>query len=245
MVRIIGVLDLLGGRAVHARAGERDRYQPVRNVAGQPIEPGDALALAGAYLDRMSLSEIYAADLDAILGRKPQDPLIARLAALGAPLWLDAGVASQDRAAQALALGASHVVVGLETLPSWDTLRDISGALGRERVAFSLDLRDGRPIIASDSIPGEPADRIAARASDAGVGSVIVIDLSRVGTSRGLDLGLIARVRDALPGVTLVAGGGVRGPEDLRRLADAGCDAALVATALQDGWLSAASPGSG
>jgi phosphoribosylformimino-5-aminoimidazole carboxamide ribotide isomerase len=40
--------------------------------------------------------------------------------------------------------------------------------------------------------------------------------------------------------VTLVAGGGVRGADDLARLADAGCDGALVATALHDGRLSAA-----
>ena len=39
--------------------------------------------------------------------------------------------------------------------------------------------------------------------------------------------------------VTLVAGGGVRGAEDLRKLADAGCQGALMASALQDGHLSA------
>jgi phosphoribosylformimino-5-aminoimidazole carboxamide ribotide isomerase len=38
----------------------------------------------------------------------------------------------------------------------------------------------------------------------------------------------------------LLAGGGVRGYEDLARLADAGCDGALVATALHDGRLCAA-----
>src|SRR6185369_9228603 len=33
-VRILGVLDLLAGRAVHARAGQRDTYRPVHSVAG-------------------------------------------------------------------------------------------------------------------------------------------------------------------------------------------------------------------
>ena len=42
----------------------------------------------------------------------------------------------------------------------------------------------------------------------------------------------------AVPAVTLLAGGGVRGIEDLARLADAGCDGALVATAVHDGRLS-------
>jgi uncharacterized protein related to proFAR isomerase len=81
---------------------------------------------------------------------------------------------------------------------------------------------------------------VAMRAADAGAGAVIVIDLARVGTGTGLDLALIDRVREATPGLTLVAGGGVRGPEDLARLADSGCDGALVATALHDGRLSAA-----
>jgi phosphoribosylformimino-5-aminoimidazole carboxamide ribotide isomerase len=44
-------------------------------------------------------------------------------------------------------------------------------------------------------------------------------------------------LRKVLPGVLLLAGGGVRGPEDVTRLAEAGCDGVLVATALQDGRL--------
>jgi len=48
---------------------------------------------------------------------------------------------------------------------------------------------------------------------------------------------MIVRVRQAAPDVTLLAGGGVRGPDDLSRLADAGADGALVATALLDGSL--------
>jgi len=67
-----------------------------------------------------------------------------------------------------------------------------------------------------------------------------VIDLARVGTGRGLDLDLLASVRDATRGSRLLAGGGVRGVEDLARLADVGCDGALVATALHDGRITAA-----
>jgi phosphoribosylformimino-5-aminoimidazole carboxamide ribotide isomerase len=47
------------------------------------------------------------------------------------------------------------------------------------------------------------------------------------------------RIGAAAPHVALFAGGGVRGPDDLARLADAGCDGALVATALHDGLLGA------
>ena len=183
-MRVIGVVDLLDGLAVHAVAGQREGYTPVQAIAGEPIEPGDTLTLARAYLDRFGLTELYAADLDAILGRRSQDALIARLTMLGAPLWLDSAVSSGQRARHALNLGAARVVVGLETLPSYDVLRDICDEVGGDRVAFSLDLKNGAPIIASfpDSAggieSGEAADQVAARAGEAGAGTVIVIDLA-------------------------------------------------------------------
>lgn len=241
---MIGVLDLRGGRAVHAVAGRREAYRPVTTVAGRPIEPGDASALARTYVEDFGLAEIYVADLDAILGQDPQAAPVRELAAIGVPMWLDCGAASVEQARAARALGATRVVVGLETLPSFDVLRRISGALGADRVAFSLDLREGKPLTAPGAaVPGdEPPERLAERAAAAGVGALIVIDLSRVGTGRGPDRALIRRVRRRVPHLTLVSGGGIRGPQDLTRMAGSGCDAVLVATALHDGRFPAPAP---
>jgi len=234
-VRVIGVIDVRRGQAVHARAGRRDRYAPL----------GDAVDLARVYVDRHGLSELYVADLDAIenvarpvQGRDDGAPERAALPAICglASVWLDAAVSSVERAQHTLTLGAAHVVVGLETLPSFDALRDICDRAGEHDVAFSLDLRDGEPM---GIARGESADQVAARAAGAGVAAIIVLDLARVGMRTGLDLELIARVRKAAPQVTLLAGGGVRGPADLVQLADAGGDGALIATALQDGRLDA------
>jgi phosphoribosylformimino-5-aminoimidazole carboxamide ribotide isomerase len=223
-VRVVGVIDLRGGQAVHARAGQRDRYATL----------GDAVELARTYVDRHGLRELYVADLDAIVGGPTQGAAITAVAAAGASVWLDAAVSSVDRARHVLGLGATHVVVGLETLPSWNALQEICEGVGGQHTAFSLDLRDGTPLgIARE----EPVNDVSTRAADAGVNAIIVLDFARVGMRTGLDLQLIARVRDAAPNVTLLVGGGVRGADDLARLADAGCDGALVATALQDGSL--------
>jgi phosphoribosylformimino-5-aminoimidazole carboxamide ribotide isomerase len=234
-LRIIGVLDLLAGRAVHARAGDRARYRPVEDVAGIPIDGGDALALAHAYIDRLGLLELYVADLDAIeCGAAPQAP-VAALTRLGVPVCLDAGVSSIEQARLARAAGAAQVIVGLETLSSFGALAQICAAMDGRRVAFSLDLRDREAIGAAGG--GLPPQLIAARAADAGAGTVVVLDLARVGTGRGPDFDIIARIRDTAPDLMLLAGGGVRGLADLVRLAEAGCDGALVATALHDGTI--------
>ena len=240
-VRVVGVIDLLRGRAVHARAGRRECYEPVERVAGTAIEAGDGVALARAYVDRLGVRELYVADLDALAGGPLQRPTVSAIAAIGAPVMLDAAVTTADEARRAVDLGAERVIVALETLPDFGHLRDVCGAIGGGHVAFSLDLRDGVAVIASGArISAEPPPLIAARAIDAGAGTIIVIDLARVGTGRGLDLELLASVRDATRGSWLLAGGGTRGVDDLERLAALGCDGALVATALHDGRITAA-----
>jgi len=200
---------------------------------------GDAAALARVYVDRLGVPELYLADLDAIeggIGALNAGPL-GQVVALGVPVWIDAGVTTPAAADVVLEAGASAIIVGLETLPSLDALAAISQASGgRRRVAFSVDLRNGMPI----TLPGVEharwsAAEIARSGGERGVGTVIVLDLARVGTGTGPDLESMTAIRRAVPQVTLFAGGGVRGTDDVDALARAGCDGALVATALLSG----------
>ena len=228
-MRVIGVIDLMDGRAVHARRGERDRYLPVGD--------GDPVALAQRYSSELGLQEIYVADLDAIRGGWRQDAAVSAICRVGPLVWLDAGVSSIPQAREVLDLGIAHVVVGLETLISFDALAGICEDVGGARVAFSLDLRNGVPVGADAG--GESPERIAGRAAAAGAASIVVIDLARVGSEGGLDLDLIRRVRETIAHRLLLAGGGVRGVEDLNQLGHAGCDGVLIATALHHGCLGA------
>jgi len=59
-----------------------------------------------------------------------------------------------------------------------------------------------------------------------------------VGTDTGPGtLPLVGELRTRYPRLELIAGGGIRDRDDVSRLADAGADAALVATALHAGRL--------
>lgn len=236
-MRLIPVLDLMGGRAVRARRGERATYAPAGSVLAPAAAPGDALALARAFRVVLGLDECYVADLDAITGGAPQRLLLRQLAGLGARLLVDGGIATPARARDALADGAARVVVGLETLPSFAALAAVVRAVGSERVVFGLDLRDGRPLTRADlPAPATPL-AVARAATEAGVGALLVLDLARVGSGRGVDLGLVAALRRSDPTVELLAGGGIASVRDVRDVAAAGADAVLVASALHDGRL--------
>ena len=236
-MRIIGVIDVRNGQAVHARGGVRADYAPVDAVAGVNVA-GDAVALARTYVERLGVRELYVADLDAIADgpRAMNEGVLRDIVATGAPVMVDAGVSTPRDAQRVLDAGATRVIVGLETLTGFDALHEICAEVGGERVVFSIDLRDGVLIASPDvlAVAGSIAE-VAQRASRAGVGAAIVLDIARVGSGGGIDLESIRAARAGLPHAALFAGGGVRGTDDLNALADAGCDGALVATALQRG----------
>ena len=237
---MIPVLDLAAGRAVLARGGRRESYAPVRSVlADADTAAGDPVALAQAYRDALGLEECYVADLDAIAGRPVQLALLRRLAGLGGRLSLlvDAGVGDAGRAREVLAAGIAQLVVGLETLPSFGALAAVVRAVGAERVTCSLDLRDGAPMLRAGAPHHGTVVELARAAVEAGATSLLVLDVARVGSGRGVDYRLVERLRRAHPAVRLLAGGGVAGVGDIERLADLGLDGVLVATALHDGRL--------
>ena len=232
-MRVIPVLDLRGGQAVLARGGRREAYAPVRSQLVDGGAASDPLVLARAYRDVLGCDEWYVADLDALAGGAVQRALVRALAGLRGRLLVDAAVSSPERARELIADGATRVVVGLESLPSLDALGRIARAVGLERTAFSLDLRDGAPL-AEARLSGTPLE-LARAAVTAGAGAIIVLDLARVSSGRGVDSGLLEALRRAHPHVDLLAGGGIGTVRDLERLADAGLDGVLVATALHDG----------
>ncbi|HEX6745200.1 MAG TPA: HisA/HisF-related TIM barrel protein [Solirubrobacteraceae bacterium] len=247
-MRVVGVIDLKGGAAVHAVRGERERYRPVHSAIGG--DDGDALALARGFRDALGLEEIYVADLDAIVGgsghaagsddaaiRAGAGAHTALLRALAAEarVMVDAGVSEPAQAQALLDLGVHRVIVGTETLSGPDALDRMVAELPDGAVVLSVDLRDGCVLSADRQLAGLPALDAVERLQRAGLREVIVLDLALVGSGAGPDVTLITELHAAFPGLELLAGGGVRDVEDLRALDVAGAGGALVATALHRG----------
>ncbi len=228
-MRVVVVLDLMGGIVVHGVGGRRSEYRPITSKLTPSCEP---IAVAEAFRDQLGLSELYVADLDAIMGRPPSLELFRELSARGFALWVDAGLRRADQAAALFDAGVSRVVAGLETLAGPDELAGLN-----RRCVFSLDLKAGRPLADWGADPWD----IARLAIDRGVRSLLVLDLARVGEGTGTGTEeLCRRLTTTFPHVEVSAGGGVRGVDDLRRLRECGVSAALVASALHDGRLTRA-----
>lgn len=222
---IVPVLDLKDGSVVHARAGERAAYRPIRS----PLAAGsDALAVAEGLLSLAPFRALYVADLDAIEGRGSHEAVIERLARRHPEieLWVDSGIASAA-AAEAAARRGAVPVLGSESLADADVVAAVIARLGPRGSVLSLDYR-------GDRFLGPPALEAEATLWP---DRVIVMTLSRVGTGAGPDLDRLALLRARARGRSIFAAGGVRDESDIGRLAAAGVAGALVATALHDGRL--------
>ena len=229
-MRILPVLDIMDGQVVRGIGGRRQEYRPVLSkltASGRPVD------VARAFCDTFGFRELYLADLDAIAGGPPALAVYAEVQALGFDLWVDAGIREASMAEPLAHVGVQRIVIGLETAAA-GAVADACREWGGQRVVFSLDLKDGRPL----GNPAADAWLIAERAIADGVRSLIVLDLARVGMDHGVGTeSLCGRLAAAYPDVEVVAGGGVRDIGGLKRLKDLGVRAVLVASALHDGRL--------
>lgn len=233
-LKVIPVIDISNGIAVHAVRGKRQEYEPLTSLLCNSSDP---LEVAKAF-KALGFSELYIADLDAIQSGTLNLQVFKRIANdTGLSLMVDAGVSDLKKAEKLLRSGVSKVVIGTETLLSKSFVGEAVRILGSKHVIVSLDLK-GDEVLAKSGFDGskEPI-HLLRDFQGMGVCEVIVLDLARVGSGEGVNTGFLKQVFEETS-LGVFVGGGVRDLEDLVELKKLGVSGALVATALHSGKIS-------
>ena len=202
----------------------------------------DPFNLALAFRDQLGLNTVYVADLDAIAGGAIDLVYLRSLADAGIMPWVDAGIKTADTRRMLEDVGVAKVIVATETLPLSHELEKIVQAGTADRLIFSLDLHQGRPIVSGSADWGSPEPFVLLdRALKSGFSRFLLLDKARMGTGLGTgNLDLIAEVRGRYPEANLSVGGGISGIIDLKFLFQKGINNILVGTALHDGRITRA-----
>ena len=230
-MRLIPAIDLRGGKCVRLLQGRFD----AETVYGD--DPALVLARYRAFGARY----VHVVDLDGARAGRIRPALVARLVEAAAPavLQVSGGVRSPGDVEALLAAGAERVVVGTAVFAAPGALAEYAGAFG-ERLVAAVDVRDGRVAVEGWlRETGLTAEDAAKRCAEAGVARLLCTAVERDGTLGGPDVDLLRRVV-AASGLPVLAAGGIASEDDLRAVAKAGCEGAVVGRALLDGRLSAA-----
>jgi phosphoribosylformimino-5-aminoimidazole carboxamide ribotide isomerase len=219
---IIPVIDLRHGLVVRAVMGRRELYRPIETPLSRTAQAEDVVLGLRTLHDFKAL---YIADLDAIEGTGDNTGVVTRLRERFAHLdiWTDNGIAARNAIRAWLDEDRGTLVLGSES--------QASGALARSfrddpRLVLSLDFRD--------SVFQGPAELLDPSHWPE---RVIAMTLARVGGVSGPDFERLAELCRIGPRHRIHAAGGVRGREDLLRLAEMGVKGVLIASALHDGRL--------
>lgn len=225
-MKLVAVVDLLDGRVVHARRGDRANYRALESTLCDGCDPA---TVATALIALHRFAAVYVADLDAI-ARRGENQAARRAiadAVRGTELWIDAGIDSLDGIDRIRAEGYSQAVIGSESLGDCRLIEQLRHA--DEQYVLSLDFRRSR-FLGPERLRDSP---------QLWPGRVLAMHLDFVGSSRGPDLRLIGALREAAPSSQIYAAGGLRDEADLDAAHRAGASGALLATSLHDGSLSA------
>jgi len=233
-VKIIPVIDVLGGRVVHAVRGRRKEYQPLKSklcASTDPVDVAEALKALG-------FGELYVADLDAITRGQANFSIFKNIAnKTGLALMVDAGIDTLKKAESVLESHVSKVIIGTETLPSVSLVAEVVRLFGSEKVMVSLDLMGDRLISGFELGARKDPVALLRAFQEAGVSQIIVLDLARVGSGEGVNMPFLREVLRNIK-VNVYVGGGVRDIKDLMELKDIGVFGVLLATALHSGKIS-------
>ena len=230
-LKVVPVIDVLDGVAVHAVRGERKKYSPLKSVLCKSADP---VNVAKAF-KAVGFTELYMADLDAILGKQPNINVLKRIKAeTDIDIMVDAGINTNERARMILEAGASNIVIGTETLRDLHFIEEALKCFGTEKVVVSIDIVENEVLSPSESIKRCRPASLAENLEKMGVEKIIVLDLRRVGSEQGANLALMKEVIERT-NLKVLTGGGIRNIEDLEELRRIGVSGALVATALHKG----------
>jgi phosphoribosylanthranilate isomerase len=223
---LLPAVDVRDGTAVRLVQGESG----TETSYGSPLEAALDFQAQGAQW-------IHLVDLDAAFGTGSNAPLLAEvIGRLDVHVELSGGIRDDASLAAALATGCRRVNLGTAALEDPDWTRRVIGEHG-DRIAVGLDVRGTTLAARGWTRQGGDLWETLGRLDADGCTRYVVTDVTKDGTMKGPNVGLLRDVcaRTERP---VIASGGVARLDDLHELAELvgiGVEGAIVGKALYAG----------
>jgi phosphoribosylformimino-5-aminoimidazole carboxamide ribotide isomerase len=226
---LLPAIDIRAGQCVRLVQGDFNQ----ETVYGHsPFKVAESFVAQGAKW-------IHIVDLDGAKEGKPVNhDVISRIAKnLNCKIEVGGGIRNEETVSTYLEAGVSRVILGSTAVSNPTFVKEMIKRYGN-KIAVGIDARDGKVAVSGWLETSEmKATDLGMELAKAGVGALVVTDISRDGTLSGPN---IEGIRDMakLTGVPVIASGGVSSLQDLLSLKEyegEGIAGAIFGKALYDG----------
>jgi phosphoribosylformimino-5-aminoimidazole carboxamide ribotide isomerase len=228
-VRIIVALDIIEGKCVRLTKGD---FSTKKIYNENPLE-------VARQVEDSGIKYIHIVDLDGALKKRVVNFKILEKIAAGTSLKIDfgGGIRSDDDLYIVFSSGARQVTCGSIAVTSQPLVLEWLSKWGREKI-----------MLGADSVKRKIATEGWAESSDSdivkfitdykskGIKYAVCTDIDKDGMLKGPSVGLYKEILE-IPGLSLIASGGITSIKDIEELSLIGCEGAIIGKALYEGIL--------
>jgi len=228
MFEIIPAIDLIDGKCVRLAQGD---------FARKKIYNEKPLELAKTF-EGFGIRRLHIVDLDGAKTGKIANLSVLQKIALNTNLTIDfGGGIKNDEDIQAIFdSGAAIANIGSVAVKAPEKFLGWVSKYGGERILLGADVKNENIVV--NGWQTETDVKIISFLQGyfaKGVTQAFVTDIAKDGVLQGPSVGLYGRILDAVPGLKLIASGGVSSVGDIEELEWIGCSGVIVGKAIYEG----------
>jgi phosphoribosylformimino-5-aminoimidazole carboxamide ribotide isomerase len=228
-MRIIIALDIIDGKCVRLTKGD---FSTKKIYNENPLEVARRIEDSG-------IKYIHLVDLDGALKKRVVNYKILEKISAGTSLRIDfgGGIRSDDDLYIVFNSGARQVTCGSIAVTSQPLVLEWLSKWGREKIMLGADSAN-RKIATEGWAESSDSDiiKFIADYRSRGIKYAICTDINKDGMLKGPSVGLYKEILE-IPGLNLIASGGITSINDIKELSLIGCEGAIIGKALYEGIL--------
>jgi phosphoribosylformimino-5-aminoimidazole carboxamide ribotide isomerase len=228
MIEIIPAIDLMDGKCVRLKQGDFSRKTV---YSDDPVETAKQFEASG-------VKRLHMVDLDGARKGEPANINVLEEVANATGLAIDfgGGIKTEANVKRVFDAGAEMVNLGSIAVTEPDLFFEWLDHFGSESVLLGADVRSGKLAINGWQEDTEvEAIPFLSEYHARGVEQAFVTDISKDGAMQGPSLRLYKEISLAVPGLKLIASGGVTSTGDIDDLEQMGCTGVIIGKAIYEG----------
>jgi phosphoribosylformimino-5-aminoimidazole carboxamide ribotide isomerase len=228
-VRIIIALDIIDGKCVRLTKGD---FSTKKIYNENPLE-------VARQVEANGIKYLHLVDLDGTLKKRVVNYKILEKIAAGTSLRIDfgGGIRSNEDLYIVFSSGARQVTCGSMAVTSQAVFLEWLSKWGQEKIMLGADSVN-RKIVSEGWAESSDSDiiRFITDYRSKGIKYAICTDIDKDGMLRGPAVDLYKEILE-IPGISLIASGGITSIKDIEELSLIGCEGAIIGKALYEGIL--------